>query len=57
MVVVPYGALKHHWYAPGASVAYLVEYLNDQKKMIACSVLLKESMSKMIFVLVFLYNR
>jgi malate/lactate dehydrogenase len=43
------------WYAPGASVAYLVDsILNDQKKMIACSVLLKESMSKMIFVLVFL---
>jgi malate dehydrogenase len=39
------------WYAPGASVAYLVDsILNDQKKMIACSVLLKESMSKMIFV-------
>jgi hypothetical protein len=37
------------------SVAYLVDsILNDQKKMIACSVLLKESMSKMIFVLVFL---
>jgi malate dehydrogenase len=35
------------WYAPGASVAYLVDsILNDQKKMIACSVLLKESMSK-----------
>jgi malate dehydrogenase len=29
------------WYAPGASVAYLVDsILNDQKKMIACSVLL-----------------
>jgi malate dehydrogenase len=43
------------WYAPGASVAYLVDsILNDQKKMIACSVLLKENMSKMIFVLVFL---
>ncbi len=28
------------WYAPGASVAYLVDsILNDQKKMIACSVL------------------
>jgi malate dehydrogenase len=27
------------WYAPGASVAYLVDsILNDQKKMIACSV-------------------
>jgi malate dehydrogenase len=53
----PYGALgTSAWYAPGASVAYLVDsILNDQKKMIACSVfLLKESMSKMIFVLVFL---
>lgn len=30
------------WYAPGASVAYLVDsILNDQKKMIACSVLLE----------------
>jgi hypothetical protein len=30
------------WYAPGASVAYLVDsILNDQKKMIACSVLLR----------------
>jgi malate dehydrogenase len=30
-------------YAPGASVAYLVDsILNDQKKMIACSVLLKK---------------
>jgi malate dehydrogenase len=30
------------WYAPGASVAYLVDsILNDQKKMIACSFLLK----------------
>jgi malate dehydrogenase len=29
------------WYAPGASVAYLVDsILNDQKKMIACSVML-----------------
>ena len=29
------------WYAPGASVAYLVDsILNDQKKMIACSVFL-----------------
>ncbi len=29
------------WYAPGASVAYLVDsILNDQKKMIACSVIL-----------------
>jgi malate dehydrogenase len=27
------------WYAPGASVAYLVDsILNDQRKMIACSV-------------------
>jgi malate dehydrogenase len=27
------------WYAPGASVAFLVDsILNDQKKMIACSV-------------------
>jgi malate dehydrogenase len=40
-----YGALgTSAWYAPGASVAYLVDsILNDQKKMIACSVfLLKE---------------
>jgi malate dehydrogenase len=30
------------WYAPGASVAYLVDsILNDQKKMIACSVFLE----------------
>ena len=30
------------WYAPGASVAYLVDsILNDQKKMIACSVMLE----------------
>jgi len=30
------------WYAPGASVAYLVDsILNDQKKIIACSVLLE----------------
>ncbi len=30
------------WYAPGASVAYLVDsILNNQKKMIACSVLLE----------------
>lgn len=30
------------WYAPGASVAYLVDsILNDQKKMIACSVYLE----------------
>ncbi|KAF2516916.1 malate dehydrogenase [Flavobacterium salilacus subsp. salilacus] len=30
------------WYAPGASVAYLVDsILNDQKKMIPCSVLLE----------------
>jgi malate dehydrogenase len=30
------------WYAPGASVAYLVDsILNDQKKMIACSVLVE----------------
>src|SRR6218665_1032551 len=30
------------WYAPGASVAFLVDsILNDQKKMIACSVLLE----------------
>ena len=30
------------WYAPGASVAYLVDsILNDQKKMISCSVLLE----------------
>ena len=30
------------WYAPGASVAYLVDsILNDQRKMIACSVLLE----------------
>ncbi len=30
------------WYAPGASVAYLVDsILNDQKKMIACSVALE----------------
>lgn len=30
------------WYAPGASVAYLVDsILNDQKKMIACAVLLE----------------
>src|SRR5690606_32332322 len=29
------------WYAPGASVAYLVDsILNDQKKMIPCSVML-----------------
>jgi malate dehydrogenase len=29
------------WYAPGASVAYLVDsIMNDQKKMIACSVML-----------------
>jgi malate dehydrogenase len=35
-----YGALgTSAWYAPGASVAYLVDsILNDQKKMIACSV-------------------
>jgi hypothetical protein len=26
------------WYAPGASVAYFDSILNDQKKMIACSV-------------------
>jgi malate dehydrogenase len=34
-----YGALgTSAWYAPGASVAYLVDsILNDQKKMIACS--------------------
>jgi malate dehydrogenase len=38
-----YGALGTSRYAPGASVAYLVDsILNDQKKMIACSVLLKE---------------
>jgi malate dehydrogenase len=31
------------WYAPGASVAYLVDsILNDQKKMIACSVFLED---------------
>jgi malate/lactate dehydrogenase len=38
-----YGSLgTSAWYAPGASVAYLVDsILNDQKKMIACSVLLK----------------
>mgnify|MGYP002780004079 CR=1 FL=1 len=30
------------WYAPGASVAYLVDsILNDQRKMIACSVMLE----------------
>ena len=30
------------WYAPGASVAYLVDsILNNQNKMIACSVLLE----------------
>lgn len=30
------------WYAPGASVAYLVDsILNDQKKMIPCSVFLE----------------
>src|SRR5690606_34079794 len=30
------------WYAPGASVAYLVDsILNDQKRMIPCSVLLE----------------
>ena len=30
------------WYAPGASVAYLVDsILNNQKKMIACSVYLE----------------
>jgi malate dehydrogenase len=30
------------WYAPGASVAYLVDsIINDQKKMIPCSVLLE----------------
>ena len=30
------------WYAPGASVAYLVDsILNNQKKMIACSVFLE----------------
>jgi malate dehydrogenase len=38
--VQPYGLLgTSAWYAPGASVAYLVDsILNDQKKMIACSV-------------------
>jgi malate/lactate dehydrogenase len=46
------------WYAPGASVAYLVDsILNDQKKMIACSVfLLKGNMVKTTFVLVFLVS-
>jgi malate dehydrogenase len=44
------------WYAPGASVAYLVDsILNDQKKWLLVF-LLKESMSKMIFVCS-LYNR
>ena len=34
--------LTSAWYAPGASVAYLVDsILNDQKKMIACSVFLE----------------
>jgi malate dehydrogenase len=39
-VVQSYGLLgTSAWYAPGASVAYLVDsILNDQKKMIACSV-------------------
>jgi malate dehydrogenase len=40
VVVTTYGALgTSAWYAPGASVAYLVDsILNDQKKMIACFV-------------------
>jgi malate dehydrogenase len=34
-----YGALgTSAWYAPGASVAYLVDSILNQKKMIACSV-------------------
>ncbi len=34
--------LTSAWYAPGASVAYLVySIFNDQKKMIACSVFLE----------------
>jgi malate dehydrogenase len=33
------GLLTSAWYAPGASVAFLADsILNDQRKMIACSV-------------------
>ena len=45
------------WYAPGAAVAYLVDsILNDQKRIIPCSVYLEGEYYQKIFALVFLLS-
>ena len=46
------------WYAPGASVAYLVDSIvNDQKRMIPCSVLSMENTNRKILYWSALYHR